>query len=150
MANRRQHAALGVTVGLGGYALYLWMKEEELSWPELIGAGLAGAIGAFLPDILEPADSPNHRSFFHSVSFVGMAVPPAWSWALKIRDQQVRLAEEFELRANSTWDNYDNSIWKLQALLHRFLAGLLPGLILGYASHLAADAVTPKGLPFLM
>jgi membrane-bound metal-dependent hydrolase YbcI (DUF457 family) len=149
MANRKQHAILGATVGVGGYALYSCMKKEKLSWPELLGAGLSGVVGAFLPDIIEPATSPNHRSFFHSVTFMGVAGPLVWSRVWHIRDEQVRIAEECELRANAMWDGPEKTSWKLKALLHRFLAGVLPGLILGYASHLAADATTPKGLPFL-
>lgn len=149
MANRKQHAILGATAGVSGYALYSWIKQEEMSLPELVGFALSGTIGAFLPDILEPATSPNHRSFFHSVSFVGMAGPPMWSSVWRIRDEQIHLAEECEARADATLDEYEKSSWKWQAIWHRFLAGLLPGLVLGYASHLAADSLTPKGLPFM-
>jgi len=149
MANRKQHTILGATAGVGGYAIYSWIKEEKPSWPELIGAGLSGAAGSLLPDLIEPATNPNHRSFFHSVSFVAVAGPPAGSWAWRFRDEQIRRAEECESRANAALDGFEKILWKLQALLHKFLAGVLPGLILGYASHLAADALTPKGLPFL-
>ena len=44
-------------------------------------AGAAGAGAGLLPDLLEPADSPNHRLFFHSlaaagiVGWVGLVVP---------------------------------------------------------------------------
>jgi hypothetical protein len=149
MANRKQHAVLGFTAGVGGYALHSYIKEEKTSLPELFGAGLSGVAGAFLPDIIEPATNPNHRSFFHSVSFVGVAGPPAWSYAWRVKDEQIRQAEDCEVRANAMQDGFEKILWKLRALLHRLLAGLLPGLVLGYASHLAADAITPMGLPFL-
>jgi len=125
------------------------MKKKKLSWPELLGAGLSGVAGAFLPDIIEPATSPNHRSFFHSLTFMGVAGPLVWSRAWHIRDEQVRIAEEWELRANAIGEGPEKISCELRAILHRFLAGALPGLILGYASHLAADAATPRGLPFL-
>lgn len=149
MANRKQHVVLGFTVGVGGYALHSYAEEGRTTLPELFGAGLSGVAGALLPDIIEPATSPNHRSFFHSVSFVVIAGPPSWSYAWRIKDEQIRLAEDCEARANAMQDGFEKSLWKLQAILHRFLAGLLPGLVLGYASHLLADSVTPKGLPFL-
>jgi len=34
--------------------------------------GVAAAFLTKLPDILEPATSPNHRQFFHSLAFVGL------------------------------------------------------------------------------
>src|SRR5262245_47631099 len=101
MANRKQHDILGATVGVGGYAIYSCMKKKILTWPDLLGAGLAGVAGAFLPDIIEPATSPNHRSFFHSVTFMGVAGSLVWSRVWQIRDEQVRIAEECELRANA-------------------------------------------------
>jgi membrane-bound metal-dependent hydrolase YbcI (DUF457 family) len=125
------------------------MKKEKPSWPELLGAGLSGVAGAFLPDIIEPATNPNHRSFFHSISFMGAAGSPAWLWARCSRNERIRFAEECEARANAMGDGPEKISLELQAILHRFLAGALLGLILGYASHLAADAATPKGLPFL-
>jgi membrane-bound metal-dependent hydrolase YbcI (DUF457 family) len=149
MADRKRHVVLGAAVGLSGYALYLWVRGEKISLPELIGASLSGVAGALLPDVLEPATNPNHRSFFHSVSFASAAGLSVWSWAWRIRDEQVRFAEECEWRANAVCDEHEKNGWRWKALWHRFLAGLIPGLILGYASHLAADAVTPKSLPLL-
>lgn len=149
MANRKQHIVLGAAVGVSGYALYSRMKGEKVSLPELIGASLSGIAGAFLPDLLEPATNPNHRSFFHSVTFAGAAGLSVWSRAWRVRDEQIRLAEECEWRANAVFDEHEKNVWRWKALWHRFLAGLVPGLILGYASHLAADAVTPKSLPLL-
>jgi hypothetical protein len=36
---------------------------------------------------------------------------------------------------------------QLFEMVLRLLAGFVAGLLAGYASHLALDAVTPKGLP---
>jgi hypothetical protein len=38
---------------------------------------------------------------------------------------------------------------QLLEMLFRLLAGFIAGLLAGYASHLALDALTPKGLPVL-
>src|SRR5262245_39014458 len=117
MANRKQHTILGATAGVGGYAICTYIKEEKPSWPELVGAG-----GSLLPDLIEPATNPNHRSCFHSVSFASVAGPAAGSWAWRFRDEQIRRAEECESRANATLDGFEKILWRLQALLHRFLA----------------------------
>lgn len=38
-----------------------------------VGASTAGSlVGSMLPDILEPATSPNHRGLFHSLLFLGL------------------------------------------------------------------------------
>jgi membrane-bound metal-dependent hydrolase YbcI (DUF457 family) len=149
MANRKLHAILGASAAVGFYVFYTQIKEEGMSLPELLGFTLFGTVGAFLPDVIEPATSPNHRSFFHSLSFAGVAGPPAWLWAWRIRNEQIRFAKECEMCAAVTMDEHEKSSFRWRALWHRFLAGLLPGLVIGYASHLVADAVTPKGLPFL-
>jgi membrane-bound metal-dependent hydrolase YbcI (DUF457 family) len=44
-------------------------------WP-FAGAGLA-AVLTKLPDVLEPAVTPNHRQFFHSVAFAAL-VAAGW------------------------------------------------------------------------
>ncbi len=81
MANFKKHAATGGGIGLALTAIIniLQQKNREngdpnykFDWGELIAKSLAGSsIGAFcgvLPDILEPATSPHHRKFFHSVT----------------------------------------------------------------------------------
>jgi len=52
-------------------------QQERFNWMELfgytaVGAGV-GVIGGVLPDLLEPATTPNHREFFHSV-VLGIAI----------------------------------------------------------------------------
>jgi inner membrane protein len=84
----------------------------------------AGAVGAFctnLPDILEPATSPNHRKVFHSVACAVVLIAgfkKAWNW--KPEDDFGRLL--------------------------RFVA--LAGTA-GYLAHLALDATTKRSLPLI-
>jgi len=42
------------------------MYEKPLKIEHVLLSGLCGIIGAALPDILEPATNPHHRSLFHS------------------------------------------------------------------------------------
>ncbi len=74
MPRQREHARDGALVG--GYAGLIEaiarqhggtrpLSMSELAGRVVVGAGL-GAVAASLPDLLEPADSPNHRGLFHS------------------------------------------------------------------------------------
>lgn len=81
MPNKKEHKLMGAGVG----ALFLGLcnvidqvkkinndPSREFNFLELslwcLGGGVAGAVGAMLPDLLEPANCPRHRSLFHSVA----------------------------------------------------------------------------------
>lgn len=148
MANSREHIVWGAVAGAGACLTITWLSEQKLSLAELLGAILSGVLLAKLPDVLEPAIHPNHRSSFHSVAFAGTALPAAWSVTLEKRQEKIRLAQECERRATMSQSEQEKNTWKQQASWHRFCAGVLLGIVPGYASHLAADALTPKSLPF--
>jgi membrane-bound metal-dependent hydrolase YbcI (DUF457 family) len=77
--NAKQHFALGATVGIAlnlikqGIQMHL-EPSRSFDWGELAIYGCAGGVAGVLPDILEPATDPNHRRFFHSVVFGGVAL----------------------------------------------------------------------------
>jgi membrane-bound metal-dependent hydrolase YbcI (DUF457 family) len=48
----------------------------------LLCHGLLGAAGGVAPDELEPATSPNHREFFHSVSLGALGA----AWVKRVMD----------------------------------------------------------------
>lgn len=86
-----------------------------------LAAGAFGALCTNLPDILEPATSPNHRKLFHSVACavaIMVGIKKAWDW--KPDDDLGRLA--------------------------RFVV-LVGGT--GYLAHLALDATTKRSLPLI-
>lgn len=149
MANGKDHMIYGAIAGGACLVLSAVADGHEISWAELIGAIAAGTCAAKLPDFLEPAIHPNHRSFFHSVGFVGTAGPAFWSFASQKRNEALRLAEEYEKRAKQAQTEQEAQLYRRQAHRYRFLAGLWLGATAGYLSHLAADALTPKGLPLL-
>ncbi|MDQ8184257.1 metal-dependent hydrolase [Pelagicoccus sp. SDUM812002] len=76
--NGKAHRFIG---GATGFAYSVHLHQEKLKEdPEAefdIGSAILyiglGILGGSLPDLLEPATSPNHRGFFHSLAF-GAAV----------------------------------------------------------------------------
>lgn len=61
---------------VAGVATSVFLAERErqagLQTAQPLLAGTAAAFLTKLPDILEPATSPNHRQFFHSVAFAAL------------------------------------------------------------------------------
>lgn len=108
----------------GAFAGFLLAKKEQKagqSTLEPVIGGFAAAILTKLPDLLEPATSPNHRQFFHSIVFaslLGLALH-------KLREWQP--------------DDPAHKFWRK--------AGMLA--ISAYLVHLALDFTTAKSLPFI-
>jgi len=74
MPNFSVHLRHGLAVGTGVDLIKQWIQmandpSRKFDWDEfLISAGI-GAVAVSIPDVLEPASSPNHRRFFHSILF---------------------------------------------------------------------------------
>jgi len=104
--------AVGVTLG------YYESKRGTFTARPIAG-GLAAALLTNLPDIVAPATSPNHRAFFHSLTFAAI------------------------LGAGI----YNLNQWEPQTDMDRFLKSL--GMLAGtsYLIHLALDFTTPRSLP---
>lgn len=82
MPRRLEHAAGGaVAAALVNLALQTEAASTnpnyEFDWMELLLCCAAGAGAACLPDLLEPADSPNHRSTCHSFAAAALV-----SWTI--------------------------------------------------------------------
>lgn len=78
MSSGKQHLVKGALVGAALDVIkQLWQMNadptRQFNWLELGAFVSAGAAVAVLPDIIEPATSPHHRQFFHSVTW-GSAV----------------------------------------------------------------------------
>ena len=72
MPNFKTHALIGAAVGVGAYVAYSTFfkdreRDEPFDWCTAAFCGGLGALAASVPDLLEPATSPNHRGFFHSI-----------------------------------------------------------------------------------
>lgn len=90
---------------------------ESTAWP-FVGGGLGALLGT-LPDILEPADHPNHRQFFHGLLFA--AILGYLGYKL------------YKWKPEEPWQEVVRMV------------GMIA--IGAYLIHLAMDASTPKSLP---
>jgi membrane-bound metal-dependent hydrolase YbcI (DUF457 family) len=75
----KEHLIAGLAVGGIVNGVIQWLEclddpARQFDWGELVVCCAAGGAAALLPDILEPADSPDHRKFFHSVTAAGLMV----------------------------------------------------------------------------
>jgi membrane-bound metal-dependent hydrolase YbcI (DUF457 family) len=68
MARKEAHALVGALAGGVSYCLVKDKLGEDTSFLEFGLAILWGAILGMLPDLLEPANDPNHRGAMHSAA----------------------------------------------------------------------------------
>lgn len=150
MANHKDHKGIGIVAGAIA-AAYTTPAEVTgmLAIAEFAGGGFGGAFGASLPDILEPATSSHHRKFFHAIVPAGVTIKLGTGAVLSVqkhlRTQAMALMGEAEIEP----DPWRRLGLQLQAMTVAALAGAVVGSAAGYVSHLALDAMTPRGLPLL-
>ncbi|MCG8378605.1 MAG: metal-dependent hydrolase [Proteobacteria bacterium] len=120
MSNGPTHIAASSLGVLGFVAIQEYLESGEVTSKPL-AAGTLAALTAKLPDIIEPATNPNHRQFYHSLTF-----------AAGLSYGMLKLYE---------WETEDD----LEKLL-RFASLAIGG---SYLMHLLCDASTPKGLPII-
>lgn len=149
MANRRAHTIVGSA--LGGTTAFLLARDQdpEHRLVEALGGALGGAWGGRLPDLIEPALHPGHRSVAHALvpaGVVGAAVVPRF----RAGQQHVRRwADRCRARRDAATSTLEQFFWWLAEMACRIVAGAMAGAAAGYASHLLLDAATPRGLPLL-
>lgn len=102
-----------------------------------------------LPDIIEPAIHPGHRSVAHgaapAVALGVLASRHLDSWQASLRaraDRQAALAMQSQSTLPQLWH-------AVLEFFFRLLAGAVAGALGGYGSHLALDAFTPRSLPLI-
>ena len=108
---------------------------------------MAGGIGgAKLPDLIEPAVCPGHRKFAHSGAVLAANLSSLQSQSLESGIQWLK-GKAAERRLQAQLDP-QTALWhSIIAAFLEFLAGVLPAVLGGYASHLICDATTPFGIP---
>ena len=147
MPNYSTHARTGAAVGVVAAAYRAREAPTNQMLVEAIGGLLGGWVGGVLPDVLEPARHPHHRKLGHSVAAAGaLTLARIAEWQATFRTAADAAASRSLVhpigsieRSSAEWDE----------LFWRLLAGVLVGLVAGYASHLVLDAGTPRGLPLL-
>ena len=141
-----------VPVGLGtAFVASLYLSKDqkpEHQIYEAIGALFGGYWGGRLPDVFEPANNPHHRALAHSLAagtvISATAIEASTAWSMFFREKAERLATHRQVMRAPEVNKITCSV--LEVLL-RVAAGVGPGLIAAYMSHLALDACTPKSLP---
>jgi hypothetical protein len=149
MPNRDIHVPVGMTAGLVT-ALYFSkdQKGEDRIW-EAIGGVLGGYGGGRFPDVFEAAkNNPYHRAFTHSLvagTTVSITAKEATdAWVAFFREKADGCAER---RKTANLTESDKLFVGIFEILLRVAAGIGPGFVAGYASHLALDACTRRSLP---
>ena len=123
MPNRDSHDAVGVVCG-GAAALLAAQPKNCKEAVLAVGLGMVGGVaGARTPDLIEPAENPDHRGVAHSL-VAGIGTGCVTAKALQSSFQQA---------------NEEPAI--------RLLRAAVVGFGAGYLSHLVLDGATPKGLP---
>lgn len=118
MACANEHSVFNFAVGCVACAAHEVRQGEPVSGKSL-AMGVAAACMPLLPDLLEPAVHPNHRQFFHSLTFAGLV--------------------GYGMYRVYHWQPEDD----FERLIR--MAGLAMGT--AYLAHLARDFFTAKSLP---
>ncbi len=143
------HKAVG---GLTGGAAALVCAQGQpplLALAETVGGCIAGQYAGTLPDMFEPGISSHHRNTCHALA------PTAYGATLLFRqvgDAQDTLRSQahacFQLAAGTN-DGVQQFVNIAAGLLLHVLAGAVPAIPAAYLSHVALDAATPRGIPFI-
>ena len=144
-----EHLPAGILAGFVYAATRPGQTDDYGSLVEWITGAVGGGFGGLVPDLLEPATNPWHRSMAHSLFAGGGIVAldtQLTRWQSKLREKAL---EYRECRAKAP-EGIQRFILLLGELLCFALAGLIAGVLAGYVSHLVLDAITPASLPVLM
>jgi uncharacterized membrane protein YfcA len=142
MANGKTHKAIGAGIGTVASLIYNGQKgNPDLSFIYAMGGLIGGTAGGGLADIIDPPDSPFHRSLGHSVCVNGSVyfskrvrriLQDCLDWLLKKAMELMNAGKKF-----------------LSGLCH-FVAAFLIGFAAGHGSHLITDMFTPMRLPIFV
>jgi LexA-binding, inner membrane-associated putative hydrolase len=147
MPNHNVHWPVGTASG-GAYALYMgYGQPARHVVAETLGGAVGGFAGGVLPDWIDTPDSPHHRAEAHSMAITGTA---GWILNQNLTEWQSRLraqADCFATRRAQSLEPFQQFFLWLAEYFCRFLAGLIAGVLAGYASHLVLDFFTPMSLP---
>jgi membrane-bound metal-dependent hydrolase YbcI (DUF457 family) len=73
MPRAKEHLIIGAVAAAATNALLQTLEgigdpHHKFDWGELLTCAGIGGMVALIPDVLEPATTPNHRQIFHSVA----------------------------------------------------------------------------------
>jgi membrane-bound metal-dependent hydrolase YbcI (DUF457 family) len=145
MPNYRTHLAAGTIAGTVTAGVLSQGQPSATAFAEITGGLLGGAIGGIMPDVIEPATSPNHRKIAHSMVAAGsLALARVTEWQAACRRRAAEHSQAASLLQPGCQERADA---ESAAMWWSLLAGFTAGFVAGYASHLALDALTTRSLP---
>lgn len=151
MPNRAVHDVVGTATGALTAVVRAGDQPNAHIFLEAFGGCLGGFAASRLPDKIDPPTCPNHRDVAHAVLPVGGVLCAIWETVAQaqggLRSHADSLAAERD-RSNGMSDL--ERLWnQFVEWICRILAGFLAGAVGGYASHLALDMGSVRGLPLI-
>jgi len=149
MPNRSTHVWTAAPLGFSLATGKAFDQNEINRCLEGIGGLVGGVSGGLLPDILDPPDSPWHRSTAHGMLPVGTA---AVFWGTNLDSWQMKLRQLADYHHGELLRAADVVAAGLHALIEwalRLLAGFVAGFGVGYLSHVVLDFRTLFCLPLV-
>jgi hypothetical protein len=143
------HQAVAVPAGIGVSLFHTHGQPIFGRFVEAAGAGLGASFAARLPDCWDPPYAPCHRALAHSVALAVPATILASAEVSGIQDQLRLEAASHAWAAQCAADPLVRFWHTLCEWFYQFMSGCLVGLVVGYGSHLALDAFTPRSLPLI-
>lgn len=152
MANGKAHRRVGKASGVVAAVARARKGDSALDVLTFsIGGYAGGALGAQLPDIIEPAVHSHHRHVAHSVATATAIAASAAKSIERIESYtRMRAQAAAERRAQRDATTWQKLVSFLEEFLWKLAHGFVAGVGAGYLSHLALDAGTPRGIPLLM
>lgn len=147
MPGNEAHSLAGFAAGVAAIPA---CRKVLISEPSPIEKGIAiiaSMIGSCTPDWLEPADSPEHRGFYHSYiggSLVAVGTVKA-AYELQKKLKKLEAAFLWYRENGRPIPTDDLSLYRIL----RWILCFVTGFSCGYGSHLVLDGMTPKSLPLL-
>ena len=147
MANGEVHKFVGTLAGTG-FAYYAARNQPDISRViEALGGAVGGFVGGKLPDVFDPPLHPRHRSVAHAIVPLGVAAHQCARYLQTWQETLRRFAQNEAALKTQSQDPLERIWHSMLEFAYRLISGAIAGLIAGYASHVALDAVTPSGLP---
>ena len=145
----RKHRVVGVLAG-GGIALGTRSAENGLELLIEMLAGMSGgALGAKFPDWAEPAVSSWHRGPVHSVTAASTTAVAATNGIAQLNQTVQQRITGLRLAKQQARTLEEQQQYTLEILFWLALVAFCKGAAVGYLSHVAMDATTPRGIPLL-
>lgn len=145
MPRKNQHVGIAVFAQLTVEVLRSSTLEGDDRFWDVVGACLGASFGGVLPDVLEPALTPDHRQFAHGIIPAAAAVHFGKGAHREGCDSLYSWAH----RAPRPSECVGTPPGSVPRWLRFAIAGFFRGVPVGYLSHLVADFGTPRCLPLI-